>query len=441
MAIPKVKDFADYNRYPTDANPTSNASMQEYMQNQNDLVKQFASLAWQPQTAYVGGQFVFSESIAKGAFAVCVTSGTSGVNEPNWANVGSNTVDGGVTWNVRKLDSDFNNLVNKPTTMKNPQSLTIKLNGTSKAVYDGATAKSVEINAVTSVNGEMVDSSGNVQVSGIDVGMIIPFAGSGDIPAGFLLCNGATVSKVTYPDLFNAIGYTYGGSGNDFNLPNLIDKFIEGGNIAGTEKEAGLPNITGELSPVDTATSQSVMQTGAFEGTWQHDTSGGGSGNKRLHIYFDASRSSNIYGNSDTVQPPALTMRYIIKAFAGASVDSSDIAITNLANELNSFKVGVLKENSSNKAEKGYMKFSNGFIVQWGWEDLGTHENRLVTFPTPFSSMNYQVTCCGRTTATNRDSGVTSHYCQANSETNFWLCQDYTSNVTPQWASWIACGF
>ena len=30
-------------------------------------------------------------------------------------------------------------------------------------------------------------------------------------------------------------------------------------------------------------------------------------------ISFNASRSSSIYGNSTTVQPPALTMRYIIK--------------------------------------------------------------------------------------------------------------------------------
>lgn len=30
-------------------------------------------------------------------------------------------------------------------------------------------------------------------------------------------------------------------------------------------------------------------------------------------LQFDASRSNAIYGNSDTVQPPALTMQYLIK--------------------------------------------------------------------------------------------------------------------------------
>lgn len=30
-------------------------------------------------------------------------------------------------------------------------------------------------------------------------------------------------------------------------------------------------------------------------------------------LYFDASKSNAIYGTSDIVQPPALTMKYIIK--------------------------------------------------------------------------------------------------------------------------------
>ena len=53
---------------------------------------------------------------------------------------------------------------------------------------------------VRSVNNQYADDNGNVNLSGIDTGMIIPFAGNGDIPAGFLLCNGASVLRDTYPD-------------------------------------------------------------------------------------------------------------------------------------------------------------------------------------------------------------------------------------------------
>lgn len=55
---------------------------------------------------------------------------------------------------------------------------------------------------------------------GLNIGSIIEFAGS-NIPTGFLKCEGQSLSKNQYPDLFDVIGYTYGGSGNNFNIPNL----------------------------------------------------------------------------------------------------------------------------------------------------------------------------------------------------------------------------
>jgi microcystin-dependent protein len=46
-----------------------------------------------------------------------------------------------------------------------------------------------------------------------------------EIPNNYLLCDGSSISTTDYPDLFNLIGYTYGGSGNNFNLPNFESKF------------------------------------------------------------------------------------------------------------------------------------------------------------------------------------------------------------------------
>lgn len=51
-----------------------------------------------------------------------------------------------------------------------------------------------------------------------------------EIPNNYLLCNGASISTTDYPDLFNLIFYTYGGSGNTFNLPNFESKFPIGAN-------------------------------------------------------------------------------------------------------------------------------------------------------------------------------------------------------------------
>jgi len=51
-----------------------------------------------------------------------------------------------------------------------------------------------------------------------------------EIPNNYLLCDGSSISTTNYPDLFNLIGYTYGGSGNTFNLPNFESKFPIGAN-------------------------------------------------------------------------------------------------------------------------------------------------------------------------------------------------------------------
>ena len=47
-------------------------------------------------------------------------------------------------------------------------------------------------------------------------------------PRGYLECNGQSVSVTTYPELFNAIQYTYGGAGATFNVPDLRGEFIRG---------------------------------------------------------------------------------------------------------------------------------------------------------------------------------------------------------------------
>ena len=53
-------------------------------------------------------------------------------------------------------------------------------------------------------------------------------------PTGYLLCNGASVSTSTYATLFGVIGYTFGGSGGSFLLPNYTNRFPYGTTIGST---------------------------------------------------------------------------------------------------------------------------------------------------------------------------------------------------------------
>ena len=143
-------------------------------------------------------------------------------------------------------------------------------------------------------------------------GVVQAFAGS-TTPQGWLLCDGSAVSRTDYAALYAVIGTTYGaGDGSTtFNLPDLVDKFVEGSATAGTVKSAGLPNITGSIW---ITAGRNSSENGAIKYTANVGGGGGNdSGTGHGDLNFDASRSNSIYGNSTTVQPPALTMRYIIK--------------------------------------------------------------------------------------------------------------------------------
>ena len=78
-----------------------------------------------------------------------------------------------------------------------------------------------------------------------------------------------------------------------------------------------------------------------------------GGTNRFNKVEFYASRSNSVYGNSNTVQPPALAMRYIIKAFKGASASSTDIEITKVAQDV----ADKANRDLSNLSEKGRKAF------------------------------------------------------------------------------------
>lgn len=143
---------------------------------------------------------------------------------------------------------------------------------------------------------------------------------------GWLLCNGAAVSRTTYKDLFAVIGTKFGvGDGTTtFNLPDFRSRTFWG--AAGNLMEkiaAGLPNIEGNLQGAgidENYDSHSMFNvvTGAFyKGDASSDTetlSKGGLGSARAWYHkFDASRSNSTYGKSNTVQPPAIGVNIFIK--------------------------------------------------------------------------------------------------------------------------------
>ena len=129
---------------------------------------------------------------------------------------------------------------------------------------------------------------------GLPIGAYLSYPSQKTIPAGFLIADGRSLKKSEYPELFNVLGYIYGGSGENFNLPNFADgKFMRsiGGNAAtlGTAQQDAIRNITGAISSYDGGALPASVKRGAFK-----PISGGGAvptganGSGAYHT-FDAS--------------------------------------------------------------------------------------------------------------------------------------------------------
>lgn len=84
---------------------------------------------------------------------------------------------------------------------------------------------------------------------------------------------------------------------------------------AGTQRSAGLPNITGhaEFGYTNSLTAMPIILTeGALSSTNSGRKGGffsGDGGNQHTQLSFNASESNSIYGSSNTVQPPAYMVR------------------------------------------------------------------------------------------------------------------------------------
>lgn len=144
------------------------------------------------------------------------------------------------------------------------------------------------------------------KASGIPIGTIIAWASAKNPTDGtWLDCNGQSCAG--YAELVSILGKS--------TVPDYRNRFLEGSVAPGTIKDAGLPNISG--STWGTLWRSFANPSGPFSYAVQNSnghTGNSGGSFSSYWIYFDASRCSSIYGRSSTVQPPAVTVRYLIKA-------------------------------------------------------------------------------------------------------------------------------
>jgi microcystin-dependent protein len=176
------------------------------------------------------------------------------------------------------------------------------------------------------------DGANLTGIEGVNTGIVVPW-GSASIPSGFLLCDGQSVSTTTYAALFAVIAYTYGGSGANFNVPDLRDRTICGVSSAnskalaqavGANTVTPTGNIAGSTGATTLTTSQiaSHNHSGSTAGGLNGNRFGesgpsatimGGIGNTGGGQSHDHTLSANFSGSANSVLQPTLVLNYIIK--------------------------------------------------------------------------------------------------------------------------------
>jgi microcystin-dependent protein len=180
------------------------------------------------------------------------------------------------------------------------------------------------------------DGANLTGIEGVNTGIVVPW-GSASIPSGFLLCDGTSYATASYTALFAVIAYTYGGSGANFNVPDLRDRTICGVSAAnsktlaqavGANTVTPTGNITGSTGATTLTTSQiashthtTSFQIAGMENPAGNNSINGGTGGSASSTSqatgggqsHDHTLSANFSGSANSVLQPTLVLNYIIK--------------------------------------------------------------------------------------------------------------------------------
>jgi microcystin-dependent protein len=162
-------------------------------------------------------------------------------------------------------------------------------------IKDGGT---VGINTSTPSNTYKLDVNGKANATEVyqagfllvPTGSITAFA-TGSAPGGWLICDGSSLLRASYPALFAVIGTTYGSvDGTHFNLPNMKGRMLVGFNGSDTSFDS-----MGEVGGSKTAT-LTTNELPAHTHTGTTDSAGNHS-----HNYNDAYFAENITDGANNV--------------------------------------------------------------------------------------------------------------------------------------------
>lgn len=226
-------------------------------------------------------------------------------------------------------------------------------------------------------------------------------------------------------------------------IPNLTG-FIEGTvneEELGRLVEAGLPNINAFVDTgIHLANATGSFTTGSSGNRPTTSQSGANS------LSFDASSSSPIYGNSETVQPQAMRVYVYVCLLPGLSTAATDIK-QDVANVVKAVErqITVVETGRSEDGTAWYRKWSDGWIEQGGFlqGSYGSTVTIPIILPTPFTGTDYnvQITGYGTRTAGDNLANVVVGYISKTETTINAATRRISEGENLRGLSWQACGY
>lgn len=249
---------------------------------------------------------------------------------------------------------------------------------------------------------------------GLKVGSYLLWSSQSVTPAGFLVCDGRSLKKSEYAELFAVIGYTYGGSGENFQIPKFDDgrfmRSVGGSADALGKKQKGTLNVMDLKDDVvwglsTTSRVSNIGDLGLDENEGDFDSRLNTNYVGRLGTY-SANVVEKQYPNDlqfGLMRPTNSSVVVLIKAKDVKEATASEVDKTPYATEA---KAGIVKLKNSItgnsedtaitekavkdafacvKSENGYTKLPNGMIFQWGpYPTIAAGQSKDVNLPVAF---------------------------------------------------------
>jgi hypothetical protein len=196
-------------------------------------------------------------------------------------------------------------------------------------------------------------------------------------------------------------------------------KFVAALAEAGQYIEAGAPEIGGQFG--ETFFVNSLVENGCFTLISRGSTNVGASSPSPLSrgiFNFSAQKSNHIYGNSDTIQPPALTFllgEYVVGSVAvvgEADAESLLASVTTLESNVGALENGVGRAKAYItetwvSGTSWYRKWSDGWIEQGGYVERTSsyNDNYTVSLFVEMRDVKYSLKVETAHTSANTSSG------------------------------------